>query len=317
MAQPRKALLGLRPQAYEHPLDRQALDALEKTGGLKTLVSKLNEWGLDRMLRVQLTGSHLRVSSDTDPQLHALLTEAARCIDLPLVPELYVAAGGELNAFTSGVKAPILVLSSEAVDALTPEELLFVIGHELGHIKSAHVLYYQIAEFVPVFGEILGGMTLGLGELAGAGLQMALLNWRRMSELSADRAGLLACQDANVALTTLMKLAGLPKSRWASANTEDFIAQARAFESMDKEALNWIARRLAAMGSTHPWTVLRARELLEWIDHGDFDRVVAADHGAALPSAGAAFCTGCGAKLNLSDAFCSGCGAKLRLAAPA
>jgi Zn-dependent protease with chaperone function len=318
MAQPqRKALAGLRPQAYEHPLDRQALDALEKTGGLKTLVSKLNEWGLDRMLRVQLTGSHLRVTADTDPELHGLMAEAARCIDLPLMPELYVAAGGELNAFTSGVKAPILVLSSEAVDALTPEELLFVIGHELGHIKSAHVLYYQIAEFVPVFGEILGGMTLGLGELAGAGLQMALLNWRRMSELSSDRAGLLACQDANVALTALMKLAGLPKSRYASANTEDFIAQARAFESMDKEALNWIARRLAAMGTTHPWTVLRARELLGWIDAGDYDKVLAADHGAALPTAGAAFCSGCGARLQAGDVFCSGCGTRLRLAASA
>lgn len=314
---PRKALLGLRPQTYEHALDRQALDALEKTGGLKTLVGKVNEWGLERMLRVQLTGSHLRVGADTDPELHGLMVEAARCIDLPLLPELYIAAAGELNAFTSGVRAPIVVLTSEAVDALTPEELLFVIGHELGHIKSAHVLYYQMAEFVPVFGEILGGVTLGLGELAGAGLQMALLNWRRMSELSADRAGLLACQDANVALTALMKMAGLPKSRYASANTEDFIAQARAFEAMDKEALNWIARRLSAMGTTHPWTVLRARELLGWIDEGHYDKLLATDHGAALPTAGAAFCTGCGGKLNAGDVFCAGCGARLRLAVPA
>lgn len=314
--QQRKALLGLKPQSYEHPLDRQALDALEKTGGLKTLVGKVNEWGFERMLRVQLTGSHLRVSADTDPGLHELLQGAARCIDLPLMPELYVAAAGELNAFTSGVRSPIVVLSAEMVDAFSPEELQFVIGHELGHIKSAHVLYYQLAEFVPVFGEILGGITLGLGELAGAGLQMALLNWRRMSELSADRAGLLACQDANVALTVLMKMAGLPKSRYASANTEDFIAQARAFEAMDKEALNWIARRLSAMGTAHPWTVLRARELLAWIDDGSYDKVLAADHGAALPTAGAAFCSGCGAKLGDGDVFCAGCGAKLRLAAP-
>ena len=117
--QQRKALLGLKPQSYEHALDRQALDALEKTGGLKTLVGKVNEWGLERMLRVQLTGSHLRVGADTDPELHALLQDAARCIDLPLMPELYVAATGELNAFTSGVRAPIVVLSAEMVDAFS------------------------------------------------------------------------------------------------------------------------------------------------------------------------------------------------------
>ena len=93
--------------------------------------------------------------------------------------------------------------------------------------------------------------------------------------------------------------------------------QARAFEAMDKEALNWIARRLSAMGTTHPWTVLRARELLAWIDDGSYDKLLTADHGAALPTTGAAFCSGCGAKLGDGVVFCPGCGVKLRLAAPA
>ena len=46
----RKPLLGLKPQTYEHPLDRKTLDSLQKTGGLETLVRKVNEWGLERML---------------------------------------------------------------------------------------------------------------------------------------------------------------------------------------------------------------------------------------------------------------------------
>ncbi|TMH09498.1 MAG: protease [Betaproteobacteria bacterium] len=308
----RKPLLGLKPQTYEHPLDRKTLDSLQKTGGLETLVRKVNEWGLERMLQVQLSGSHLKATEDSFPELAGLLREAAHNIDLPTLPDLYVAAQGGLNAFTAGVKRPIIVISSEAVDCLTPDELLFVIGHEVGHIKSGHVLYYQIAEYLPVIGEILGGVTLGLGELAGAGLQVALLNWKRMSEFSADRAGLLACQDANPALTVMMKAAGLPRSRYDSANTEDFIAQARSFESLDADALNWIARRLSVMGQTHPWTVLRAQQMLAWIDDGSYEQVLSASHEGARPMLGSAFCVSCGFKLGASDTFCAGCGARLR-----
>jgi Zn-dependent protease with chaperone function len=267
------------------------------------------------MLRVQLTGSHLKVGADSFPELHALVCEAAANIDLPTVPDVYIAAGGAINAFTAGTGKPLIVLSSEAIDTLTPDEMLFVIAHEMGHIKSGHVLYYQIAEFLPVIGSIVGGLTLGLGELAGTGLQVALLNWKRMSEFSADRAGLLACQDPNVALTVMMKLAGLPRSRYDSANTEDFIAQARAFESLDGEALNWIARRLSAMDQHHPWTVHRAQQCLQWIDTGDYDRLLVTDHQGPRPMSGAAFCTACGAKLGSTSQFCSGCGLRLRLRA--
>ena len=42
------------------------------------------------------------------------------------------------------------------------------------------------------------------------GLQGALTRWQRSSELTADRAGLLACQSQDPALRSMMKLAGLP-----------------------------------------------------------------------------------------------------------
>ena len=59
----RRRLTGLRPQTYEHPLDAQALNALQKTSGLETVIRKCNEWGFERLLRVQLTGSHMRVTA--------------------------------------------------------------------------------------------------------------------------------------------------------------------------------------------------------------------------------------------------------------
>ena len=109
----RRTLTGLRPQTYEHPADTKALDALQQTRGLETLVRKCNEWGFERLLRVQLTGSHLRVNADNFPAVHDALVEACRTLDLPKTPEIYIAAGGEINAFTAGVEVIIDFAAAE------------------------------------------------------------------------------------------------------------------------------------------------------------------------------------------------------------
>jgi Zn-dependent protease with chaperone function len=306
----RRPLHGLKPQAYEHPLDRKALDALQGTRGLETLVRKCNEWGFERLLRVQLTGSNLRVTADNFPQLHEMFVDTCHALDLPLQPELYVGAGGEINAFTAGVDRPIVVLNSGAIDLLDDDELRFVMAHELGHVKSGHVLYYQIAEFLPVISEAIGDATFGVGALLGVSLQVALLNWRRKSEHTADRAGLLVVQDLQVALSTLMKLAGLPQRYRDAVNVDDFIAQARAFDGMDSDKLSWFAKWISTAGQTHPWTVLRAKECLSWVDDGGYQRVLdaPAEVPLLLPPGVARFCVHCGAGCAASAAFCTKCG---------
>lgn len=307
-------LAGLRPQTYEHPWDAQALNVLQNTMGFDKVIRKVNEWGFERLMHVQLTGSHLRVTADNLPDVYDKVRAACDVLDLPKHPDVYIAGNGEINAFTAGVERTIIVLNSGTIDHLSDDELFFVIAHELGHIKSGHVLYYQIAEFLPVVAEIVGRATLGIADLLGSAMQMALLKWKRMSELTADRAGLLAVQDANVAITALMKIAGLPHKYFGVANPEDFIAQAREFKALDLDKLNWLAKWLSTTGQTHPWTVLRASELLGWIDSGAYEQVMRAPEGApqahAQLAAGAAqrYCTSCGWALVAAAKFCAKCG---------
>lgn len=309
-------LCGLRPEAYEHPSDAAALNALTRTAGLEILVRKLHAWGFEPLMRVQLMGSYLRVTPDNFPDLHELLICACETLDLPLRPDLYIGGSGELNAFTAGVEHPLIMLYSGAVQALTREELLFVIAHEVGHIKSRHVLYYGMAQFLPVIGEIVGAATLGIGPLLSTGLEIALLRWKRMSELTADRAGLLGCQDAEVAMRTLMKLAGLPEKYFATTNTEDFIKQARDFQAMDSEKLSLLAKCISTMGEEHPWTVMRAQQLLHWVDTKGYENVRNAPQSVAvrLPPGVTGFCNQCGHPLHGSETFCPICGWNLALA---
>jgi Zn-dependent protease with chaperone function len=306
-------LTGLRPQAYEHPSDRVALDALQRTIGLEKIVGKLSEWGFERLLRVELTGSYLRATPDSFPELDEVLTTACKTLDLPSKPDLYIAGGSQIDALTAGVEHPLIVLFSAAVELLTPEELLFVIAREVGHIKSSHVLYRQIARFLPVVAEIVEAMTLGAGMMLSVGVQIALMRWQRMSEFTADRAGLLGCQNTDIALRTMMKLAGLPSKYFHAINPEDFIKQAKEFQAMDADKLTLLAKWMSTVGETRPWTVMRAQQLLQWVDTGGYADVLRAPQRIPYqPPAGVrGFCNQCGLPLKGTERFCPGCGQTL------
>ena len=312
-------LTGLHPYEYEHPFDAKALDALQRTPGLDVVVRQFNKHAVERLITVQYTGSNLRINKKDYPKIHRILDTVCETINLPARPSLYLEWGYHVDGFTIGVEHPIIVLSSGAVDLLNEEELLYLIGHEVGHIKSRHTLYHQMAEFLPFIADRIGQATLGLGKLIASplelALQLALLRWSRMSEFTADRAGLLACQDMNAATRVMMKLAGMPIRDFHDLKIEAFLDQAREFESLDYEKLNRAVKFLAIMDSTHPWTVMRAAELLRWIEGGEYQMVVQRKTAYRLRvrhEGNDQFCRNCGYRLQGSERFCNSCGTVLR-----
>jgi Zn-dependent protease with chaperone function len=157
---------------------------------------------------------------------------------------------------------------------LTYDELLFVLGHELGHFRSRHVVYSQIAMVLPVLGDVLKTATLGIGGLLSGGLQLSVNNWLRMSDFTADRAGMLACQDLDAACRALIKLGGAVEAGHADFDVADFRAQAKDFAGYDFDALDKLARVVSAMRTEQPWTVMRASELINWIEGGKYDSLL-------------------------------------------
>ena len=307
-------LPGLNPTLYEHPFDKRALDALEKTPGLPRLVSKLNGLSVERMNRILYAGSNLRVSKECIPEFYAIFQHACDILHLPKIPSLYIEWKDEVDALTAGVVQPMVVVTAGVVDRLSEAEQLFVLGHEIGHIKSEHVLYHQVGQWLPVLSEMIGDATFGIGELLSKPVELALLHWIRMSELTADRAGLLACQDHRAATTTFMKIAGLPESYRDMVNPDAFIAQAREFQEFDFQTLDKVLKLLLAGGAGHPWTVMRAGELLKWIDGGGYQSILN-QFGACSGSQHALevrFCPNCGFERRKDETCCTNCGTEMR-----
>ena len=262
-------IADLHPLEYEHPFDTKALDSLQKTPGLHLLVRQFNKHLVERQINIRYTGSNIRVTASSYPEIYRLFDRACEIINLPARPDLYLEWGYHVGGFTIGVDHPIIVLKSGAIDLLSEDELMFVIGHEMGHIKSRHTLYHQIAAYLPFLADKVGQFTLGIGGYVTQPVILALLHWKRMSEFTAGRAGILTCQDLEVAAGVMMKLAGMPVNYYPGMKFDSFLDQAHEFERLDYDKLNKLSKYIQKIDSTHPWTVMRAAELLKWVEGGE------------------------------------------------
>src|SRR6185503_14153353 len=121
-----------------------------------------------------------------------------------------------------------------------------------------------------------------LAGLALLPIRIALLEWYRKSELSSDRAGLLASQDATASLRMFLKMAGGGDMKQMDLNA--FLVQAKEYEASGG-ALDRIFQILNTLDRTHPFNTLRAAELQRWIEGGDYDRILRGEYTRRGPEA--------------------------------
>ena len=273
MVHNKKILTGLDHSQYEHPFDQKALEALRNTPGVELVGKYITKHLVERMYTVQYTGSHLKVTPDNYPNIYEYLQYAAQILDVKKVPELYIEWGYDINAMTVGAENPIIVLNSGLIDLCDDDEIMFIIGHELGHVKSNHMLYHMMAQVINFIID-----QIPFGSVAAAPLQYALYYWDRMSEFTADRAGLMACQSKEAAIRAFMKMSGMPIKQYNNMNYHTFLQQAADFKQLDYEGLNKVIKLISIADATHPWTVMRAAELFNWIKKGNFKTLLTNNH---------------------------------------
>jgi Zn-dependent protease with chaperone function len=307
----RKRFPRISSTAFEHPLDRAALEALRKIPVLDQVLKKFLELGVERMFRIMLMGQAIHVTPKQCGRVHKLFKEACEILDMH-EPDLYLMNHFTVNAWTFGAERPFIVIHSQLVDLLDDDELMGVLGHELGHVKAGHVLYRSLAYFLLD----LIGKYIGLaGPLVSMALMISLSDWARKSELTADRAELLVLQDTNAAIRLHMKLAGGSKKVFDQTDVNEFLKQGGAYEDFDYSTLNKFYKLMYEMKLTHPLPIYRAKEIKTWSEGGQYKEILSgryptedrgADHGLRD-------CQHCGAKLSPSFFFCPDCGKSARV----
>lgn len=272
---PRQILSNISALTWEHHSDRAALQTLRAVPGFNEAVKKIVGHFGERGIRLIFQANAVRVGPRQFPRLHSLWIEAITTMDWDRQPELYASQTPIVNASAVGVDNPFVVVNSATLKLLDDDETRVLLGHELGHIMSGHALYRTVTLLLLFFGFQNLPFLAGLALLP---IKLALLEWYRKSELTADRAGLLASQDPPANTRLFLRLASGSDFNGEARllrefDTEEYMRQAREYQELGG-ALDTVYKILNTLATTHPFHTLRAAELQSWIDDGTYQRVM-------------------------------------------
>src|SRR3954468_8022371 len=274
--EPHKKFADLNKHEYIHPQDSKALAALRAIPGIDSGLKKLLAVTGESAIRVMFMAGAIKVTPKKCPDPHAKLQIAWTPLGVDM-PDLFIQQNPIVNAFTSGVEKPVIVLHSSLIERLNDEETLAVIAHEVGHIHAEHVLYLTAARLIELLvntsaAAFLPGSDI-IKMIISMGISSALLAWARRAELSCDRAALLVTQDPHVIGRTMMKLAG---GTFASKVDYDlFLEQGREFKKdCETKALDRFWANIINAGLSHPSPVWRVAEILTGVESGQYQELM-------------------------------------------
>jgi hypothetical protein len=154
-----------------------------------------------------LQGHSFKVTPEMASPLYNLFLEVKEALGYKKNIDFYITNTPELNAFAipqiDEKEADIINVNSGMIGMLDDDELRFVVGHEIGHLISRFARINRLIYFVfPVPDEI------------PLILQNKIELWKKLSELTSDRFGYLACSKIDKCASAFFKMAsGLDPAR--------------------------------------------------------------------------------------------------------
>jgi len=203
-------------------------------------------WGyfISRRRHQALLEQARRVTAESQPELAGLVETNRTRLQVEPV-NVFIVPSKQLNAYTFGLDSPkAIVLYSALFRVMDQDEVQFILGHEMGHVRLGHTW----------LNTLVGGMA-GIPSSLGAAaiMELAFRWWNRACEYSADRAGVLACGKPDKAISALVKLQAGP----AASTQAGMQAAIQQLESEDDSVLNNLEELLAS----HPMIVKRIEQL--------------------------------------------------------
>ena len=209
---------------------------------IQKLAREIMEQGETETNRRRLLASGLRVTERIIPSLSNAVRYVQKITHLEdKNVETYVYEDPRQNAscMDFGDGNMFLLFSSSMLEKMNERELLFVIGHEFGHEFYNHVS-------MPV-----SGMLTRIRDIPPE-KALKLMSWSRRAEISADRVGLLCCQDLHASTTAFIKLSCGLTEPLVQFNEDDYVSQMRDIRKLSEsvhDVQDWY--------SSHPFNPLR------------------------------------------------------------
>ncbi len=243
---------------FMHPDDLAAVQALQNVPAIERLVSQMEEQANQIMVRMTTLGSCVRLTEENAPRVCRLVRHACEIMDYDKIPEIYTRREYSLDVTPSGVDQPVMIIPDLALNTLDDELLYFTVGRAVTRFKSNYLKFYMVAQlmilsssFFPVVSDVV---------------KLPLANWMRKSELTADRGGLLVCQNYRAAMRFLMAKTGMPLKETKNIDIPEYIEASKI-----KSVLVRAGQGMQNLVNVKGWSNDRIHELFRWYATGSYD----------------------------------------------
>lgn len=284
-----------------HPEDAAAQQSLRGMPLLAQLSKAVMKFYTVRASQLSSMANKVRLGPNQLPEIYRYLPAACGALNIP-EPEFYLEMNPQPNAYAEGnIEVGLITVTSGLLETMDDDEMQAVIGHECGHIACHHLIYKTITRLLLQVGPKIFGPLAAIS----TPVQIALLNWERKGELSADRAGAIVMGGSRSIVETMIRLAGGPKSITSKVDVSVYMEQAEAMDTMTESGWDRALQTWATLGRSHPFNSARAREITAWCESVEFEALMKAIREPTSEIA----CAQCGVGLKPEWKFCGGCGA--------
>ena len=271
----------LRPLLPGYQLDRsvflwagdgKAMATLQSLPALHTVVKAVS----DKVGRpwIESTFNAIRLGPRQLPDVWKQAVLAARILGLPKMPDVYISGDQMWNTYTYGTESSsFIVLGTSHLINFANDEMLFVLAREMGHCRAGHALWKTVTRFLAGDVSVQHGLlsdgllnALSPTKLIHGALDIPLMAWARQSEITADRAGLLAVGDEALARRVLLAWSVRSARLLQQVNIEEWMKQEEASDDqmtrlseMTTSSSMYTTRRLRLLGQA-----AREPNLMNW-----------------------------------------------------
>lgn len=256
-----EVLFGLDISDYAHPDDMAAINALRNVGGIDHLLTKIGDKANQMLIRSIALGYYVRLTEENSPQIFKIIRDVCKILNYDKIPEIYSKRAFSIDIEVSGAEKPTMIIPDCLINNYEEKFLYFAIGRAVSKLKSDYLKFYTIAR-----------TTIQIVEFAYSlpdAINILFARWMQKAELTADRGGLLACQDCKAAIRFLMNYAGMPVEFTENISIPEYIS---TYKSDDK-IVN-VCRNLQTLTNCTGFNNDRIVELFNWYANGDYGDIL-------------------------------------------
>jgi Zn-dependent protease with chaperone function len=227
------AVFTLDPREFEHP-SMQKMNQFFRG----SVVLRKSAESLSRKIGKPWYESTFNSILATDKQYPRVLETgllAARRLGARQMPSFYVELDRGYQSATYGSEDGAFVnVGAFLPRFLNDEELLFVLGHEIGHLVSQHALWTTVSMFLVgqqrqnLMAEGVMGFLSNPLKLIEGGVESIVTNWMRVADFTADRAALLAVGSFEKAKRAIFLLHLRSRRELDEMDIDEWVRQAEA-----------------------------------------------------------------------------------------